>query len=171
MAAAPRRGCCPPAAEQRGAPRPPRTLRPRRCSGLPRGSYLLLGLAAGLVHRVLVLLGGLARILLLLVVFRWLRGGGTEGRGGERPPGPSPTSPGPSPASPSAPQPLLRLPRPPEAAQPPGPTMARLLPKMSAEKGSARRAAWGSPVLRGAASGVTPLPARRRPWRSSASTW
>lgn len=41
----------------------------------PAGSHLLLGFAAGLVDRVLVLLGGLARVLLLLVVFGRLREG------------------------------------------------------------------------------------------------
>lgn len=43
------------------------------------GSHLLLGFTAGLVDRVLVLFGGLARVLLLLVVFGRLRGEGGEG--------------------------------------------------------------------------------------------
>lgn len=46
----------------------------------PAASHLLLGFAAGLVDRVLVLLGGFARILLLLVVFGRLREGEKDGR-------------------------------------------------------------------------------------------
>lgn len=45
----------------------------------PADSHLLLGFAAGFVDRVLVLLGGLARVLLLLVVFGRLREGEKDG--------------------------------------------------------------------------------------------
>lgn len=127
------------------------------------GSYLLLGFATGLVDRVLVLFGGLARVLLLLVVFGRLRVGkdGTvSAAAGSREGFPPP------PGTPQGP-PALREPLPPPggSARPPEPRRpARLAvprspccgcsPKMSAEKGSGGREAWGSPVLSGGFRGT-----------------
>lgn len=155
----------------------------RRGAGFT-SSYLLLGFTAGLVDRVLVLFGGLARILLLLVVFGRLRGCGKRdgtvsgGEGGHPlppPPGPG-LSAGPagrppsgtlggSPRTPSAPAPSRAHHAAAAAAAPP-----RCRPRKEAPGARRGETPWSraaSGARRDAASGA----GRAAPWRSSASMW
>lgn len=147
------------------------------------GSYLLLGFAAGLVDRVLVLFGGLARVLLLLVVFGRLRVGkdGTVSaaagsREGSPPPQalrrvlPPSGSRSRHPAGPPAPpspavQPGWRCPAHHAAAAPP-----RCRPRKEAA-GARRGEAPCSRAASGARRDATSGSGRPAPWRSSAFTW